>query len=177
MAGPASIETTTKLASMRQIHAAIEHHGKQNWECAITLAAAAEGMLPATDEPHFHKKVKELAASLPCESVCHQPALGRDGLPTRSSGCTRSSSDGSRRRPCCFPLTPQPCCSGHCSPPARSTCAKSTAGKPSQQSPSLSQLTSPLETISSCSRKLRHPNSNHFPDGTAAAGLGDGLHN
>ncbi|MCC8948205.1 hypothetical protein H8A97_24620 [Bradyrhizobium sp. Arg62] len=65
MAGPASIETTTKLASMRQLHAAIEHHGKQNWECAITLAAAAEGMLPPTDEPHFHKKVKELAASLP----------------------------------------------------------------------------------------------------------------
>ena len=65
MAGPASIETTTKLASMRQIHAAIEHHGKQNWECAITLAAAAEGMLPATDEPHFRQKVKEFAAGLP----------------------------------------------------------------------------------------------------------------
>jgi hypothetical protein len=65
MAGPASIETNTKLASMRQLHAAIEHHRKQDWECAITLAAAAEGMLPETDKPHFRQKVKEFAASLP----------------------------------------------------------------------------------------------------------------
>src|SRR4051812_42734909 len=65
MVGPATIKTTTKLASMRQIHAAIEHHDKQNWECAITLAAAAEGMLPATDDPHFRQKVKEFSASLP----------------------------------------------------------------------------------------------------------------
>jgi hypothetical protein len=65
MAGPASIETNTRFASMRQIHAAIEHHARQDWECAITLAAAAEGMLPATDEPYFHQKVKDFAASLP----------------------------------------------------------------------------------------------------------------
>lgn len=65
MAGPASIETNTRFASMRQIHAAIEHHARQDWECAITLAAAAEGMLPATDEPYFHQKVKDFAAGLP----------------------------------------------------------------------------------------------------------------
>jgi hypothetical protein len=65
MSGPASIETTTKSTSMRQIHAAVEHHGKQNWECAITLASAAEGMLPETDKPHFRQKVKDFAASLP----------------------------------------------------------------------------------------------------------------
>ncbi|WP_316204718.1 hypothetical protein [Bradyrhizobium sp. SZCCHNS3004] len=64
MVGPASIETNVRYASMRQIHAAIEHHRCQDWECAITLAAAAEGMLPATDEPHFRQKIKELAASL-----------------------------------------------------------------------------------------------------------------
>jgi hypothetical protein len=65
MSGPASIETNIRLASMRQIHAAIEHHLRQDYECAITLAAAAEGMVPATGTPHFHQKVKEFAASLP----------------------------------------------------------------------------------------------------------------
>jgi hypothetical protein len=50
---------------MRQIHAAIEHLERQDFECAITLAAAAEGMLPATKNPYFHQKVKALAASLP----------------------------------------------------------------------------------------------------------------
>ena len=65
MAGLASIETTARFASMRQIHAAIEHHRRQDWECTITLAAAAEGMLPGTDEPHFRQKVKDFAASLP----------------------------------------------------------------------------------------------------------------
>jgi hypothetical protein len=65
MADPVSIETNTRFASMRQIHAAIEHHGRQDWECALTLAAAAEGMLPETDEPHFRQKVKDFAESLP----------------------------------------------------------------------------------------------------------------
>ena len=65
----------------------------------------------------------------------------------RSSGCMRSSNDGSRPRPCCRPPTPPPCCSGHCSPQDRSTCAKSTAGKLWPQSPSINQLTSPPETI------------------------------
>jgi hypothetical protein len=62
---PASIEVTLKVASMRQIHAAIEHEAKQNFECSITLAAAGEGMLPITENEHFHKKVKEFAVSLP----------------------------------------------------------------------------------------------------------------
>src|SRR6266478_5945078 len=86
--------------------------------------------------------------------------------PTRLSGCTRSSSGGSRRRPCCLPPKPLQCCSGPCLPPARSTCAKSTAGKPSPQSPSLSQLTSPPDKLCSNSRSLRYANSHHIPDGT-----------
>jgi len=65
MADPAFIETNIRLAAMRQIHAAIEHQQRQDYECAITLAAAAEGMLPATDEPHFHQKVKDFSAGLP----------------------------------------------------------------------------------------------------------------
>lgn len=65
MLGPSSIETNVRLASMRQIHAAIEHHVRQDWECAITLAAAAEGILPDTNEPHFRQKAQDLAKSLP----------------------------------------------------------------------------------------------------------------
>ena len=53
--------------------------------------------------------------------------------PTPSSGCTRSSSAGSRPRPCCRRPRPPPCCSGRCSPPARSPCARSTDGRRSPQ--------------------------------------------
>lgn len=40
---------------MRQIHAAIEHLQRGDFECAMTLAAAGEGILPPTDEPHFRE--------------------------------------------------------------------------------------------------------------------------
>jgi hypothetical protein len=60
---PDHIETTVRFASMRQIHAAIEHLHRGDFECAITLAGAGEGMLPETDEPTFRQKVKALSAS------------------------------------------------------------------------------------------------------------------
>jgi hypothetical protein len=47
------IETTKKLAAQRQIDAAIAHLHKAELECAITLAAAAERLLPDTDKPHI----------------------------------------------------------------------------------------------------------------------------
>src|ERR1700730_2451159 len=53
------IETTKQLAAIRQITAAIEHLRKQEYECAITLAAAAEGLLPPTDEPHIFSAFKK----------------------------------------------------------------------------------------------------------------------
>jgi hypothetical protein len=53
------IETTKQLAALRQITAAIEHLRKREYECAITLAAAAEGLLPPTDEPHMFQALKE----------------------------------------------------------------------------------------------------------------------
>jgi hypothetical protein len=56
--GP-EIETTKQLAALRQITAAIEHLRKREYECAITLAAAAEGLLPPTDEPHLFSDLKE----------------------------------------------------------------------------------------------------------------------
>ena len=40
---------------MRQIHAAIEHLQRGDFECAMTLAAAGEGTLPSTDEPQFRE--------------------------------------------------------------------------------------------------------------------------
>jgi hypothetical protein len=65
MANPESIETIIRLASMRQINAAIDYLHRGDFECAITLAGAGEGMLPQTDNPHFLQKVRALAAALP----------------------------------------------------------------------------------------------------------------
>src|SRR5713226_8711733 len=79
----------------------------------------------------------------------------------RSNVCTRSSSDGSKHRPCCRRLTLRQCCSGHCSPLDRSTCGKLTVGRRLQQSPSISQLTSlPDQVLSKC-RRSRHPKFQH----------------
>ena len=63
---------------------------------------------------------------------------------------------GTRRRPCCHRQIPPRCYSGRCLPPARSTCARSMAGRRSPQSPSINRLTSQPETIPSCYRRSRH---------------------
>jgi hypothetical protein len=60
MANPTQIETTIRVASMRQIHAAIDHLHRGDFECAITLAAAGEGMLPAIDNPDSFLKTMAL---------------------------------------------------------------------------------------------------------------------
>jgi hypothetical protein len=54
-----SIDTTKQLAALRQIRAAIEHFHKQEFECVVTLAGAAEGLLWPTDAPHLFKGMKE----------------------------------------------------------------------------------------------------------------------
>src|ERR1700680_611734 len=74
----------------------------------------------------------------------------------QSSVCTRNSSGGSRRKLFCRRPTPPRCCSGRCSLQGRSTCAKWMVGRPSPQSPSISRLTLPPETIPSCYRRMRH---------------------
>lgn len=61
-------ETNLNLASSRQIHAAILHSNENSIECAITLAAAAEGMLPSSEGEHFQKKLKEFSAGLPADA-------------------------------------------------------------------------------------------------------------
>ncbi len=46
------VAASKKLAAQRQIHAAIAHYRKGDFECAITLASAAEGQIP---EPNARK--------------------------------------------------------------------------------------------------------------------------
>src|SRR5207247_9021500 len=87
----------------------------------------------------------------------------------RSNGCTRSSNEGSRPRPCCRLQTPLPCCSGRCLPPAKSTCARSMAGRHSPQSPLISRLTLQPETIPSCYRRSRHTEFKPHPGRHPAA--------
>jgi hypothetical protein len=54
-----------RSASLRQIHDAIDHLHKSDYVSAITLASAAEGILPHTDNPHLFQKLKALSDSLP----------------------------------------------------------------------------------------------------------------
>ena len=80
---------------------------------------------------------------------------------TRSNVYTKSSSAGSKRRPCCHRQIRRRCCSGRCSPPVRSTCARSMAGRRLQQSPSISQLTSLPDRVLSKCRRSRHTEFQH----------------
>src|SRR5262245_26580233 len=75
----------------------------------------------------------------------------------RSSVCTKSSSDGSRRRRCCHQLRQPRCCFGRCSLPARSTCERLTVGGRLPKHPSVSQLTSRPDSVLSKCRRSRHP--------------------
>ena len=86
MFGPVSIETNLRIASMRQMHCAIEHIERGDYECAITLAAAAENMLPEPEKPYFRGRVKKLSESEQIKAagdavgpndyyVCQGPAL------------------------------------------------------------------------------------------------------
>lgn len=63
MADPVSIDTNIRLASMRQIHCAIEHLHAGDFECAITLAHAGEGMLPEPAKPYLRHGIKKMAES------------------------------------------------------------------------------------------------------------------
>jgi len=63
MFGPVSIDTNLRIASMRQIHCAIEHLERGDYECAITLAHAGEGMLLEPGEPYLRHKIKKMSKS------------------------------------------------------------------------------------------------------------------
>src|SRR5262249_11100165 len=59
MAEQVQIETSRKLAALRQINAAITHLENAELECAITLAGAAEEILPNTNGPHAFEIMRE----------------------------------------------------------------------------------------------------------------------
>jgi hypothetical protein len=54
-----NLQTTKKLSAMRQINAAIEHLRVGDFECAATLALAAEGQLPEPSATHILKAIKQ----------------------------------------------------------------------------------------------------------------------
>jgi hypothetical protein len=61
------IETTTEQAARRQIHLAITLLHRSEFEGAITLAAAAEAMLPDPGRPYLFPKLKAWSETLPKE--------------------------------------------------------------------------------------------------------------
>src|ERR1700691_428675 len=99
--------------------------------------------------------LKERATDYPHPRGSRRANGNRSEPRTRSSDCTRSSSAGSRLRPCCPAPKPPPCCSGRCSPQDRSPCARSTDGRPSPRNQTIRSLTSPHDRIASCRPKTR----------------------
>jgi tRNA threonylcarbamoyladenosine modification (KEOPS) complex Cgi121 subunit len=95
MAAPVSIDTHIRLASMRQIHVAIEHLHRGDYECAIILAGAAEGILPDTWKPHFRQKAKAFAKSP--EIQAEGGATGENDFINRLKHGSRDRDDPSRR--------------------------------------------------------------------------------
>src|SRR5262249_9403666 len=91
--------------------------------------------------------------------ACRQANGRAPAPPTPSSVCTRSSSGGSRRRPCCHRPRLRPCCSGRCSQQARSRCARLTAGTHLASPSPTNPLTSPHEPI--ISNRRRAPRQIH----------------
>jgi hypothetical protein len=63
------IEVTLEEAAKRQIHLAIALLYRAEFEAAITLSAAAEGMLPTPERPYLFPKLKAWAETLPNEGA------------------------------------------------------------------------------------------------------------
>jgi hypothetical protein len=52
------IKTTKQISAYRQIVAAIEHFHNKDYECAITLAGAAEGQIPERTSTHLFRVIR-----------------------------------------------------------------------------------------------------------------------
>jgi hypothetical protein len=63
------VETSKKQSSVRQLKAAIEHFHKGDFDCAITLAATAQGILPNTTKPYLFTFLKQKAPSVDFNQV------------------------------------------------------------------------------------------------------------
>jgi hypothetical protein len=60
------IQTSKKLSAERQIHAAIKHYSVGEFECAITLASAAEGQVPdPSDQAYLFRMLQDFVAKNP----------------------------------------------------------------------------------------------------------------
>ena len=127
---------------------------------AATPARSRPGARPSSANGASNAAPSPTAWRKPATNSSLSPASrrangSRSGPRTRSSDCTRSSSAGYKLRPCCPAPKPPPCCSGRCSLPGRSPCARSTDGKASPRNPPIRSLTSPHDPIASCRPKTR----------------------
>src|SRR6266436_3192718 len=99
---------------------------------------------------------KKLATTSSLSRACRRASGEAQEQRTRSSVCTKSSSGGLRRRPCCRRPIRRQCCSGRCSPLVKSTCARLTVGRPSPpHNKAINRLTSPPDSVLSKCRRSR----------------------
>ncbi|SRR5258708_22300508 len=65
------IKTTKQIAAYRQIAAAIEHLHKKDYECAITLAGAAEGQVKEKTTTHLFRLILKKFSSDEANAYIH----------------------------------------------------------------------------------------------------------
>jgi len=66
MASKRFIKTNKRLAAERQVNAAIAHFHAGDFECAITLCSAAEGVIPEPSKPiHLLRTLQRVAGEHP----------------------------------------------------------------------------------------------------------------
>jgi|SRR5262249_2173950 len=65
------VKTTKKLSAPRQICAAIEHFHKKDYECAITLAGAAEGQVKEKKKNHLFRLILKSFSSDEANAYIH----------------------------------------------------------------------------------------------------------
>lgn len=65
------IRTTKQISAYRQIVAAIEHLHRKDYECAITLAGAAEGQIPEKTTTHLFRLILKKFSSDEANAYIH----------------------------------------------------------------------------------------------------------
>jgi hypothetical protein len=65
------VRTDKRLAAQRQIFAAIEHLHKKDYECAITLAGAAEGQVREKTTNHLFRLIRKAFTSDEANAYIH----------------------------------------------------------------------------------------------------------
>jgi hypothetical protein len=73
---------------MRQIHAAMGHLQRGDSECAMTLAAAGDGMLPSTDEPELRELARMTEVNDIVDWLRHGPMKDKENR--RRGAATRN---------------------------------------------------------------------------------------